>query len=135
MAGDPNQIAADWAARLAGSGDKIQRGVRSVTTSPGQAAARQKGAYVQNVQASADKWAARVASVSTAEWAEATVTKGVPRIASGAQAAQGKFGAFMGQLLPHIESGRSSLPARGGLEQNIARMTAFTRHMSTFKRR
>lgn len=134
-AGNPDQIAQDWAARLAASGDKIQRGVQAVTTSPGQAAARQKSAYVANVQSSADKWASRVAAISTGEWQQATISKGVPRIASGAQAAQPKFAQFMGQLLPHIDSGKSSLPARGNLEQNIARMTAFTRHMAGFKRR
>lgn len=135
MAGDPQQIAQDWAAKLAGSGDKIRRGVQGVSVSPGQAAARQKAAYVQNVQASQDKWAARVSAVSTADWAAATVEKGVPRIAAGAQAAQPKFAAFMGQLLPHIDAGRSSLPARGGLEENIARSGAFARHMATFRRR
>lgn len=135
MPGDPNQIAADWAARLAASGAKIERGVRGVTTAPGQAAARQKAAYVQRVTENQDKWATRVASVSVSEWAEATVQKGVPRIATGAAAAQGKFGQFMGQLLPHIDSGRAALPPRGGLEQNIQRMVGFSRHMSTFKRR
>lgn len=131
----PDQAAAQWASRLAQSGDKIRQGVQSVTTSPGQAAARQKGAYVQNVQAAADKWASRVASVTTADWQQATIEKGLPRIASGAQAAQPKFAAFMGQLLPHIAAGQGSLPARGNLEQNIARMTAWTRHMAAFKRR
>lgn len=131
----PDQIAQDWAARLAASGDKITRGVQGVTTAPGQAAARQKAVYVQNVQSAADKWAQRVSSVSTGDWQQATIAKGIPRIASGATAAQPKFAQFMGQLLPHIEAGRSSLPARGNLEQNIARMGAFTRHMAGFKRR
>lgn len=136
MAGaTPQQAAADWAARLAGSGDKITRGVQAVTTAPGAAAARQKAAYVANVQASSDKWATRVASVSTAEWQAATVNKGVPRIASGAQAAQSKFEGFMAQVLPHIASTVSALPARGNLEQNIARSAAFSRGMANFKRR
>lgn len=135
MPGDPQQIAADWASRLAASGPKIERGVRGVSVSPGQAAARQKAAYVQNVAASQDKWAANVARISTAEWADATVSKGVPRIATGAQAAAPKFAAFMGQLIPHIESGRGALPPRGGLEQNIARSAAFQRHMAAFRRR
>ena len=41
----------------------------------------------------------------------------------------------MSQLLPFIGSGLSTLPARGNLDQNIARMTAWARHMSTFTRR
>lgn len=136
MAGaTPQQAAEDWKNRLAGSGDKITRGVQAVTTAPGAAAARQKSAYVANVQAASDKWATRVASVSTAEWQAATIAKGVPRIASGAAAAQGKFEAFMSQVLPHIASTVSALPARGNLEQNIARSAQFQRGMATFKRR
>ena len=133
--GTPDQIAQDWASRLAGSGDKIQRGVQAVTTAPGQAAARQKAQYVAGVQASSDKWASRVASVSVGDWQQAVIAKGLPRIAGGAQAAQPKFAQFMAQLLPHIASGQAAMPARGNLEQNIARSTAFMRHMATFKRR
>jgi len=131
----PEQAAAAWAQRLAGATDRIQQGVQSVTTSPGQAAARQKAAYTQNVAAAADKWAARVAAVPTSEWQQAVIEKGIPRIAAGAQAAQPKMAAFMGQLLPHINSTVSSLPARGGLDANINRMTQFVRGMAKFQRR
>lgn len=131
--GTPDQIAADWAARLAGSTDKIQRGVQAVTTSPGQAAARQKDAYVAGVQASSGKWATRVASVTLSDWQQAAITKGVPRVASGAQAAQPKMAAFMARVLPHIESARASLPPRGNLEQNIARSASFARKMAEFR--
>lgn len=129
----PDQIAARWAQGLAGASQKIADGVDAVRVAPGQAAARQKSVYVANVQASADKWAANVASVTLPSWQDAMKTKGVPRIAQGATAAQPKFGAFMNQLLPHIERTRSALPARGTLDQNIARMTTFVRGMSTFK--
>lgn len=101
--------------------------------SPGQAAARQKAAWAQNVVAAQDKWASRVASVTLQDWQQAFVSKGIPRIASGAQAAQPKFQAFMSNLLPYIQRGVQSLPARGNLDQNIARLTAFVRHMANFK--
>jgi len=132
---NPEEVAAQWAQRLGASGDRIARGVQAVTTSPGQAAARQKAAYTANVAASADKWAARVAAVPLGEWQASMTEKGVPRIAQGAQAAQPKFAAFMGQLLPHIASQVAGLPARGGLDQNITRMTQFVRGMSKFQRR
>lgn len=130
-----DQAAAAWAQRLASSTDRITQGVQAVTTAPGQAAARQKAVYQQNVVAATDKWATRVASVSLGEWQQAMVEKGAPRIASGAQAAQGKVQEFMGQLLPHIASQVSALPPRGGLDQNINRMTQFVRGMSKFQRR
>ena len=40
----------------------------------------------------------------------------------------------MGQLLPHIDRVRSSLPARGNLDQNINRMTQFVRGMAAFNK-
>lgn len=131
----PEEAAAQWAQRLAQSGDRIRAGVQSVTVAPGQLAARQKTQYVQQVQAKADKWAQRVASVPVAEWQQATVEKGIPRIAQGAQAAQGKMAAFMGQLLPHIDQTVRSLPQRGDLEANITRMAQFARGMAKFQRR
>ena len=132
---DPNQIAKDWSSRLAGAGDKITRGIQGVQVAPGAAAARQKGAYVANVTASADKWAANVGKVGLSEWQQDAISKGVPRIATGAQAAEAKFGQFMAQVLPHIQAGKAALPSRGNLEQNIARSVAFQRHMAQFRKR
>lgn len=129
----PDQIAAAWAQRLGSSTQKITAGVQSVTVAPGQAAARQKAVYVQNVTASADKWASKTAAVSLASWQQSVTEKGIPRIATGATAAQGKFSAFMGQLLPFVQSAVAGLPPRGNLDQNINRMTAFSRKMATFK--
>ena len=127
--------AAKWAQNLAASTQRIQAGVQGVSTAPGQAAAHQKGVWASNVAAAQDKWASRVAAVTLGEWQQATITKGIPRIASGATAAQPKMMAFMTQLLPFIASQKGSLPARGGLEQNIARMTQWARAMSTFSKR
>ena len=130
----PDQIAAHWAQQLGASGAKITAGIQAVTTAPGQAAARQKAVWVQNTTAAADKFAAHSAAVSLSDWQNAAINKGVPRIATGATASQAKFAAFMGKLLPYINSGRGSLPARGNLDQNIARMTQWARYMSQFKR-
>lgn len=130
----PDQVAAQWATRLAQSGDRIAAGVNGVTVAPGTAAARQKTAYTQNVAASADKWARNVAAVPLGEWQTAMREKGVPRIAAGAQAAQPKFTQFMGKLLPYIDSQVAALPARGGLDQNLARMDKFARGMAKFQR-
>jgi hypothetical protein len=134
MAGTPDQIAADWAAGLASKTDKMARGAAAVTVAPGQAAARQKNVYVANVQASADKWAANTQAVSLPEWQQSFVNKGIPRIASGAQAAQPKFAQAMASLLPHIASTKSSLPPRGTLEQNIDRAARFARGMASYRK-
>lgn len=135
MARTPEQIAADWQSRLSASTQKITEGVQSVTVAPGQAAARQKDVWVQNTTSARDKWAARTAAVSLADWQQAVIEKGVNRIGQGASAAQPKFAAFMGQLLPHIDTVKRSLPARGNLDQNIARSAQFIRGMASFQYR
>lgn len=134
MAKDPTQVAADWAQRLGASGQKITSGVQGVTVAPGQAAARQKQVWVQNTTTAADKWASRTAAVPLSDWQQAMVSKGVPRIATGAAAAQGKFASFMGQLLPFQQRGLSQLPPRGDLGANINRMTQWVQYMATFSR-
>lgn len=132
---DPQAIAANWASRLGQSSQKIQDGVNAVTVAPGQAAARQKNAWVQNTQSAADKWASRTAAVPLGEWQQAMITKGAPRVGAGATAAVPKFATFMSQLLPHIDAVKGTLPARGGLDANIQRMVAFTQGMAKFQRR
>lgn len=129
----PDQISAKWAQGLASAGQRITDGVNGVTVAPGQAAAAQKQVWQQNTVASVDKWARNTAAVDLPTWRESMITKGLPRIASGATAAQPKFANFMNQLLPHIDAVKRGLPARGGLDQNIARMTAFVRGMAQFQ--
>lgn len=133
MAQTPDQIGAKWAQNLGQSTQRIQDGVNAVTVAPGQAAARQKGAWQQNTIAAADKWARNTAAVTREDWQRAMIEKAVPRIAQGATAAQPKFVTFMGKLLPHIDSVKSSLPPRGNLDANIARSTAFIRGMAKFQ--
>ena len=127
------QIAAKWSQNLSGATTTITTGVNSVTTPPGQAAAAQKAAYLQGVNNNANLWATNVAAVSTAEWQSAMVNKGIPRIATGAQAAQPKMANTMNALLPAIAQIKASLPARGALAQNLQRANAFATALSQQK--
>ena len=65
------------------------------------------------------------------------LTKGLPRIASGAAQAEPKFQAFMSEFMPHIEQGLRQLQGmpRGDLNQNIQRMVAMVQHNARFRRR
>lgn len=135
MARSADEVAQAWVDGLSGAGSKIAAGVDSVTTSPGQAAARQKAVWLQQVQASQDKWASAVSKVTTADWQASMKDKGIPRMASGAAASRAKMASFLGRLLPYVASGRSNLPARGTFEQNKQRASAWMDYMHRFSNR
>lgn len=124
-----DQIAQDWANKLGGAQQKMQAGAMAVTIAPGQAAAQQKAVWAQNVAASVDKWAKNTQAVTKEQWVNDYVTKGLPRVATGATAAIPKFTSFMQKLLPVIATGRASLPARGSYAQNKARANAWMDYM------
>ena len=130
---DPAAVAARWSQNLGAATHKITDGVNAVQVPPGQAAARQSALWASQVAAAQQKWAARTAAVSLQSWQQATITKGVPRVATGATAAEPKMQAFMTKLLPYIATQRSQLPARGNLQQNIARATAWIQAMAKFQ--
>lgn len=133
---DPAQVAQKWTTNLSAAGPSIQAGVNAVTQAPGAAAARQRQVYVQRVAERADHWAARVASVSLQDWQQATLDKGLPRVASGAQAAQPKMESFMREFLPHVERVSTQVRAmpKGGVENGIARAVAQIRGNAQFRR-
>jgi hypothetical protein len=121
----PDQIAANWANRLGASTDKMQMGAQAVSVAPGQAAARQKAVWAQNVAASQNKWATNVAAVSLSSWQGSYIEKGLPRVSTGAQSAVPKMTGFFAKLLPAIATAKASLPPRGTYDQNKARAAAW----------
>lgn len=125
-------IAQKWATGLAGASATITAGVNAVTTAPGLAASRQAAAYQAGVAANVAKWQKNVAGVSLQDWQNATITKGVPRIATGATAAQPAFAQFMSKLLPFQAQLVNTLPPRGNTAQNIQRAVAFMNGMTNF---
>lgn len=136
MARDPAQVAAKWSGNLANATQHITDGVNRVTQAPGQKAAAAADLWLQRIQASKDKWRARVGSVSLSDWQAAMVNKGVPRIASGAQASQPKMQSFLADFLPFQERVTSSTHAmpKGTLEQGIARAANQIRGTAAYKR-
>lgn len=133
---DPSVATQKWVNNLSGSTQAITRGVQAVTQAPGQAAANQADKWIQRVQASAPKWKARVAAVSLSDWQQSMINVGIPRVAQGASAKQGKYQAFATQFFPHLQAGVDAIKQMPSttLEQNIARATAMIVHNSKFKR-
>lgn len=129
----PQSAATKWSAGLGAAVTRYTDGVKAVQTSPNQLAAAAVDRYIAGVQASQQKYVQRNQSITLQYWQQQAVNKGGQRLASGAQAAEGKMTAVFTQLFPFIEQVRGSLPPRGDLEQNIARSAAFQRGMSRFQ--
>ena len=75
-------------------GTKYAAGVNAVTVAPGQLAAAQKALWLQNIQASQNIWALKVASVDLATWKQQTSTIGAQNLATGAQKGAPKMATF-----------------------------------------
>lgn len=131
---DPTSATAKWVNNLSNSTQAITDGVNSVTTAPGQAAARQVQTWLARVQASAQKWATNTAAVSLQDWQQSMITTGIPRIASGAQAKQGKYQAFATKFFPYLQTGVAQVKAmpKVTLQDGINRAVAMINYNAKF---
>lgn len=136
-AATPQQAAQNWANNLSAATTRIKAGVQAVTVSPTSKAAQAVDRQVAGVIAAAQsgKTANALNNVSLSDWQNAMINKGISRIASGAQAAQGKVQNFLTQFIPYVQAGVAQLQTmpRGDLEQNIARATFMMRYNANFK--
>ena len=130
---NPTAAAQAWASRLGSSTQAYTDGVNGTTVAPGQLAAAAKNLWATNTAAAVNRFAANSAAVSLQSWQQSAVTKGAPRLASGATAAQPKMEAVFAKLFPAIRSAVGSLPARGTIDQNIERSRQFALKMNGLK--
>lgn len=139
MALDPNFVASKWQRGLSGSAEQIRKGVAGVTTSPGESAIKAKAKYADGVNRALTNgdFDRGNRSYTTADWQQAMTEKGIPRLASGAQAALPKVQQFMAQWLPAMEdlSRQVSAMPSGSLEDSIARATMAIRYNSNLRGR
>lgn len=137
MAKSAQEVAQKWSTNLANSTTSITSGVNAVTEAPGVKAAAKVDLWMQKLQASRDKWMRNVSAVPLSTWKEAMISKGIPRVATGASQAQPKFAAFMNQFLPHLEAGRAQIDAmpKGDLAQAAAKMVAQMNYNAQFQYR
>lgn len=134
----PQDATAKWVSRLSGATQEITQGVARVTKSPGQAAADKFNKWVAAMTnpATQQKWRNNVGAVSLADWQTAMTTIGIPRIASGAQAKQGKYQAFAQQFFPFLEAGINQIERMDDttFEARLQRATAMMTYTHGFKR-
>lgn len=126
------------ARRLSQATEDVRKGIQRLTVNPCELAAAKKDKMLQNVTAAIQdgRWENGLKRVSLDDWKNKALNVGVGRIAAGIAAAKDKVIAFADQLLPHIDAGQAKIKNLPDLtlEDNIARMDTFIRHMATFKR-
>lgn len=134
----PVEFQEKHARRLSAAVEDVRKGIDRVTVNPCELAAAKQEKMKANLVAAIDdgRWAAGLKRVTLEQWKDKAKNVGAGRIASGINAAKDKVIAFAEQLLPHIDAGQAKLKTMPDitLEDNIARMTDFIRHMATFKR-
>lgn len=133
----PQQVAAKWANRLSGASADITQGVNNVTVAPSQKAIANKAKMRQNILAAIDNgsWENGLKGVTLQDWQQAFITKGIPRITQGTQAAQTKVADFHAKLQPAqdaLSAKVASMP-KMNLSDSIARMTTFVQGMAALK--
>jgi hypothetical protein len=132
----PQQFQEKHNRRLKAAIPDITTGVQAVTASPMVAAAAKQAKMLDRLTASVNngKWATSLRAVTLDSWKNATVTKGIPRIAGGIDGSADKVVAFATRLLPFETTLQTTVKAMPDvtLEDSIARMTAWVRGMTTF---
>jgi len=132
----PEEYAEVWASRLGASVDRIRSGVDRVTEAPGKRAAASVDRFRARILDAIDsgRWGAEVSKVPLETWKALMKEKGVPRIASGANAARPQMAEFARELFSHIERGQAELERMPHvtLDDSINRATAWIRHMAGF---
>ena len=124
--------------RMKGSLEDIRAGVEKVDEAPTKRAAEKIEKMKQNWLKALEegKIEEGLKSVGLDEWKEAMKTDGVNRIPSGVERARPKLRDFAEKLLRHIEEGQRVLKDMPDLtlEDNIARMEKWIRHMAKFRK-
>lgn len=131
---DPQSGTAKWVNNLSNATSSITAGVNAVSQAPGQLAANQVNTWLARIQQSAQKWATNVAAVSLADWKNAMINVGIPRIAQGAQAKQSKYLAFAQKFYPYVEQGQAQVKAmpKVTLQDGINRAVAMIKHNAAY---
>lgn len=132
----PEAAVSKWLTNLGAATERMQAGAMRVTKSPGQSAAAAADKWLQRVTASKAKFVANSGRVSLADWQNAYVNVGIPRVSQGAQAKQNKVLSFHQEFQPFLQRGIAKIDAMPSttLEDGIARATAMIRYNATFKR-
>jgi hypothetical protein len=130
----PQEYLTKWGTNLNAAGVYIKSGVNKVSVAPGVSAAaasdRMLAGVTQAIQTGT--WQRAVSGVSLQSWQDAMINKGIPRLPTGIATAQKTKVDRITTLLSNVDAAAATANAlpRGGLQQGIARATAFMTDMS-----
>lgn len=135
----PAQFTERHARHLKNAIEDMRVGVEGVTVAPTAQAAAKQDKMKAHLVASIDNgtWANRLKAVPLEDWKNKMLSKGLPRVASGIDAASDKVESFAAQLLPAVDAARNKV---GGmpdltLEDSINRMSTYVREMAKFRKK
>lgn len=133
---DPQTATQKWVSNLGNATAAMTAGANRVTTSPGTAAAAAADKWLAKVTQAKDKFKARVGSVTLQQWQTAYTTYGVQRVASGAQAKQGKMLAFQQDWQAYLQANMAKIDRMPTvtLQDGIAKAVAQIQLNAAFKR-
>ena len=98
-----------WVTNLSNSTAAMTAGANRVTQSPGALAAAAADKWLARVTAAKQKFIARSGAVTVDQWRTAYTTYGIQRVASGAQAKQGKMLSFQTDWLNYLQANMSKI--------------------------
>lgn len=131
------QIADKQVSRAAAAVGEYVNGVKAVTVSPTEEAAKnlQKAAMNYQDAVSSGRMEKRLRAVSKDDWIKATVEKGQSRYASGVAASKGKVVAFYDKFLPVLQRTSAEVNAMPSttFEDSMNRMLHNARKLHEFK--
>ena len=131
------EVTDKWKKRLKGSTEEIRKGVDRVTTAPSsEAIKKQEKMLAKLIEAiESGRWKKGLEKYSLEDWKRDMKEKGITRISQGVDSADAKMTEFYDWLLPRVEDGKRKIDAMPdvSLEDNIARMTTYIRHMADKK--
>lgn len=132
----PQQVSAKWLNNARNASTAYQQGVQSVDQAPGAKAAEKRQKWLQNLQASADKWQNNVAAVSLQEWRQATIEKGTSRYVQGVESGAPKMQEFMNEFIPFVRNVQAEVNAMPDLtlQDGINRVVKNIQLMAQFKK-
>jgi len=124
-----NEWAQNWMGAMLQADGKMRAGAQRLTYAPGAAAVQAVDKMRANWLAAIDsnQWANATGMVTVEQWRQAYIQKGIPRIADGVRAAQGKVQAYAQRAIPvytQLQAQINAMPKRT-LNDSKARMNAW----------